>query len=86
MIQYIKKYGEKSKEYKILKNKKNVSLIRKYSNDINWWVEVERYRNGKIVKVLPGEIIQTLLSIYDDLRRGYQLKELFLDIINHTTY
>ena len=85
-IRLQKKYGEKSKEYKLLKNKKNVSLIRKYSNDINWWIEVERYRNGKIVKVLPGEIIQTLLSIDDDLRRGYQLKELFLDIINHTTY
>ena len=31
-------YGEGSKEYKILKNKKNVSLIRKYSNEINWYI------------------------------------------------
>ena len=76
-------YGEKSKEYKLLKNKKNVALLRKYSNDISWWVEVERYRNGHIVKVLPGEIIQELLSINEDLRKGYQLKELFLDIVNH---
>ena len=78
-------YSEKSKEYKLLKNKKNVALLRKYSNDISWWVEVERYRNGHIVKVLPGEIIQEILSIDDELRRGYQLKELFLDIVNHAT-
>jgi len=84
-IRLQKKYGEKSKEYKLLKNKKNVALLRKYSNDISWWVEVERYRNGHIVKVLPGEIIQELLSISDELRRGYQLKELFLDIVNHTS-
>lgn len=78
-----KSYGEKSKEYKLLKNKKNISLLRKYSNEISWWVEVERYRNGHIVKVLPGEIIQEILSLNEDLKRGYQLKELFLDIINH---
>ena len=82
-IRLQRNYGEKSKEYKLLKNKKNVALLRKYSNDISWWVEVERYRNGHIVKVLPGEIIQELLSLNDELRRGYQLKELFLDIINH---
>lgn len=82
-IRLQRNYGEKSKEYKLLKNKKNVALLRKYSNDISWWVEVERYRNGHIVKVLPGEIIQELLSLDEDLKRGYQLKELFLDIINH---
>ena len=82
-IRLQRNYGEKSKEYKLLKNKKNVALLRKYSNDVSWWVEVERYRNGHIVKVLPGEIVQELLSIDEDLRRGYQLKELFLDIINH---
>ena len=32
----------RSKEYKILKNKKNVSLLRKYSNDIDWWGLVKR--------------------------------------------
>lgn len=82
-IRLQKSYGEKSKEYKLLKNKKNVALLRKYGNDVSWWVEVERYRNGHIVKVLPGEIIQELLSLSDDLKRGYQLKELFLDIVNH---
>ena len=84
-IKLQKQYGERSKEYRILKNKKNVALLRKYSNDISWWVEVERYRNGHIVKVLPGEIIQEILSLSDELKRGYQLKELFLDIVNHAS-
>ena len=80
------KYGERSKEYRLLKNKKNVSLLRKYSNEVNWWVEQERYRNGRIIRILPGEIIQEMLSISDELRRGYQLKELFLDIVHHAPY
>lgn len=85
-IRLQKEYGYETKEYNMLKNKKNVSLLRKYSNDINWWVEQERYKNGKIVRILPGEIIQELLSLDDDLKRGYQLKELFLDIVNHSIY
>lgn len=76
-------YGIRSHEYKLLKNKKNVALLRKYSNDISWWIEQERYRNGHMVRVLPGDIIYQLLKINDELHRGYQLKELFLDIINH---
>lgn len=84
-IRLQKEYGIKSIEYKLLKNKKNVSLLRKYSNEIDWWVEQERYRNGHIVRVLPGDIIRELLKIDDDLHRGYQLKELFLDIIKHST-
>ena len=84
-IRLQKEYGIKSIEYKLLKNKKNVSLLRKYSNEIDWWVEQERYRNGHIVKVLPGDIIRELLKIDDELHRGYQLKELFLDIIKHST-
>ena len=79
-------YGEKSKEDKLLKNKKNVSLLRKYGNDVSWWVEQERYRNGHIVRILPGEIIQEILNISDELRQGYQLKELFLDIVNHASF
>ena len=85
-IRLQKEYGYATKEYNMLKNKKNVTLLRKYSSDINWWVEQERYKNGKIVRVLPGEIIQELLSLDEDLRRGYQLKELFLDIVNHSIY
>ena len=82
-IRLQKEYGIKSNEYKLLKNKKNVSLLRKYSNEINWWVEQERYRNGHMVRVLPGDIIRELLKMDDELHRGYQLKELFLDIIKH---
>jgi transposase len=85
-IKLQKEYGEKSKEYKMLKNKKNVSLLRKYGRDISWWVEVERYKNGHIVKVLPGDLLREILSISDELKRGYQLKELFLDIVNHSNY
>ena len=82
-IRLQKEYGESSREYKLLKNKKNVSLLRKYRNDINWWVEQERWVNGRIIRILPGELIDKLLSIDDDLKQGYQLKELFLDIVNH---
>ena len=57
-----------------------------YSNEINWWVEQERSKNGHKVKILPGEIIQELLDISNELRRGYQLKELFLDIVYHAPF
>ena len=33
-IRYQKNFGYNSKEYRLLKNKKDVSLLRKYSNDI----------------------------------------------------
>lgn len=85
-IRLQKSYGENSKEYKMLKNKKNVSLLRKYSNEISSWVEVERYRNGRMVKVLPGEVIEELGGLSEDLRKGYWLKEEFLDIVNHENY
>ena len=85
-IKLQKEYGEKSKEYKLLENKKNVSLLRRHGSDISWWVEVDRYKNGHMVKVLPGDILRELLAIDDELKRGYQLKEEFLDIVNHVTY
>lgn len=31
-------------------------------------------------------IREELLEISDELKRGYQLKELFLDIVNHSEY
>ena len=76
-------YGEKSKEYKLLKNKKNVSLLRKYSNDIDWWVYTKRYKNGHMVDVLPIDVLNEILTISQDLKEGYYLKEKFLDIIHH---
>ena len=56
-IRLQKEYGERSKKYKLLKNKKNVSLLRKHGRDISWWVEVERYKHGHKVKILPGDIL-----------------------------
>lgn len=85
-IRIQKNYNEKSKEYKILKNKKNVGLLRKYGNEINWWVETQRYKNNHMVLILPKEILDEIFNISDEIRRAYQLKELFLDIINHATY
>ena len=85
-IRLQKSYDIKSKEYKILKNKKNVSLLRKYSNDIDWWVLVKRYKNGHMVDILPSELLNKILSISPELKKGYNLKEEFLDIINHATY
>ncbi len=37
-IRLQKTYGYNSQEYRLLKNKKNVSLLRKHYNDINWYV------------------------------------------------
>lgn len=85
-IRLQKMYGERSKEYKLLKNKKNVSLLRKYGNDIDWWVITKRHKNGHMIDVIPSDILQELLNISDDLRKGYNLKEEFLDIIHHASY
>ena len=85
-IRLQKEYGEKSKEYKLLKNKKNVSLLRKYGNDISWWVYTQRYKNGHMVDVIPIDILHELFNISNDLKKGYYLKEEFLDIVNHATY
>lgn len=81
-----KEYGYNSKEYRLLKNKKNVSLLRKYYNDIDWYVYTGRYVNGRLIRRLPIEILNEILAISDEIDRGYQLKELFLDIIKHGTY
>ena len=86
-IKLQKEYGEKSKEYKILKNKKNVSLLRIYYNNVeDWYTYTKRYKNGKMVEILKIDLLHQILEISDELKRGYQLKELFLDIINHSTY
>ena len=82
-IRLQKLYGDRSKEYKLLKNKKNVSLLRKYSSEINWWVFTKRYKNGHMVDILPVDILEDILKISSDLMEGYCLKEEFLDIIHH---
>lgn len=85
-IRVQKEYGYNSKEYRILKNKKNVSLMRNYYNDINWYVYTERYVNGRRIKRLPIDILNEILAISDEINRGYQLKEMFLDIVKKGTY
>ena len=80
-------YGKKSKEYKLLKNRKNVSLLRIYFNNVdNWYTYTKRYKNGHMVDVLKINILDEMLELNDELKRGYQLKELFLDIVNHASY
>ena len=79
-------YGYNSKEYKLLKNKKNVSLLRNRYVDINWYVYVKRYEQGRYVYKLPKNILNEILSISDELNRGYDLKELFLDIVDNSNY
>lgn len=79
-------YGPKSREYKLLKNKKNVSLIRQYSNDVDWWVYTKRYKNKHMVEILKYDLRNEILNIHPDLKMGYDLKELFLDIVKHATY
>lgn len=79
-------YGEKSREYKILKNKKNVALLRNYSNDVSWYTYTRRYKNGHMIERLKIDVLNEILEISDELNRSYQLKEAFLDIVNHSTY
>ena len=85
-IRLQKEYGYNSKEYRLLKNKKNVSLLRKYSNDINWFTYTKRYKNGHTIEILKYDLKKELLDINGELEIAYQLKELFLDIVNHATY
>lgn len=80
-IRLQKTYGYNSREYRLLKNKKNVSLLRKHYNDINWYVYTKRYEHGRQVDKLPIDILNEMLNISEELDRGYQLKELFLDIV-----
>lgn len=85
-IRIQKKYGYNTIEYRILKNKKNISLLRNRATDINWYVYVKRYEKGRTIYKMPKMILKEMLEISDELDRGYDLKELFLDIVNNSTY
>ena len=87
-IRLQKTYGYNSKEYKILKNKKNISLLRiRYGDErIKWYVYTKRYEKGRYVYKLPKTILEEMLTIDDELSRGYDLKELFLDIVSNSDY
>lgn len=85
-IRLQKEYGYNSKEYRMLKNKKNVTLLRKYSNDIDWWTYTKRYKNGHQVEILKHDVREEILNISEELKNTYLLKELFLDVIHTSTY
>lgn len=85
-IRLQKTFGYNSKEYRLLKNKKNISLLRKYSNDIDWWTYTRRYKNKHLVEILKFDLKQELLKIKDEFHDAYILKEMFLDLINHSDY
>lgn len=85
-IRVQKEYGYNTKEYSLLKNKKNVSLLRNYSEDINWFKQVVRYKNKTKIYRYPSEILDEIYKINKDIKIGYDLKELFLQIINNSTY
>ena len=82
-IRLQKTYSDKSKEYKLLKNKKNVSLLRKYSIEIDWWIYTKRYKNGHMVDTITINILHDMFDISEELKEGYYLKEDFLDIVHH---
>lgn len=84
-IRLQKNYSPNSKEYKMLKNKSNVSLLRKYSNDIDWYNYTKRYRNNHQVEILKATLRNEILNIDEDYKLAYTLKEAFLDIVNHAT-
>lgn len=79
-------YGYNSYEYKMLKNKKNISLLRQYSNDIDWFTYTKRYKNKHMIEILKYDLREKILSISEEYKIAYQLKELFLDITHHATY
>ena len=79
-------YGYNSNEYRMLKNKKNVSLLRRYSNEIDWFTYTKRFKNNHLVDILKYDLREKLLDIDEELKMSYQLKELFLDITHHATY
>ncbi len=85
-IRLQKEYGYNSKEYRMLKNKKNVTLLRKYSNEIDWFTYTKRYKNKHMVDILKYDLREDLLNINRELYQGYVLKELFLDLLNYSDY
>lgn len=85
-IRLQKEYGYNSHEYRMLKNKKNVTLLRKYSNDVDWYTYTKRYKNGHMVDILKYDLREQLLNINKELKEAYILKELFFDVLHTTNY
>lgn len=70
----------------MLKNKKNVTLLRKYNNDIDWWTYTKRYKNKHMVDIIKHDLRKQLLNISQELKQAYILKKLFLDLLNYSNY
>lgn len=85
-IRLQKEYGYNSKEYRMLKNKKNVTLLRKYSNDVEWFTYTKRNKNNHTINILKYDLREELLSINEELKEAYILKELFFDTVRHIEY
>lgn len=70
----------------MFKNKNNVGLLRRYSNEIDWFTYTKRYKNNHMVEVLKYDLREDLLNIDEKFKMAYQLKELFLNITHHALY
>lgn len=65
-------YGEKTKEYKLLKKSYNASLIRIYYNRVNnWYSYIKIYKNGHMTEILKIDLLQQILNVSEELKRGY---------------
>lgn len=47
----------------MFKNKNNVGLLRRYSNEIDWFTYTKRYKNNHMVEVLKYDLREDLLNI-----------------------
>lgn len=65
-------YGYNSNEYRILENKKNVSLLRRYSNEIDWFTYTKRFKNNRLVDILKYDLREKLLDIDEELKMALQ--------------
>lgn len=79
-------FPKDTKEYKILKKRRNANLYRKHGKDIEWFKPMKYYQNKRTITKLPGEILKEIYDIHPHLKTAYDLKELFLDIVEECTY
>lgn len=79
-------FARDSKEYKILKKSKNANLYRKHGDDVNWFKPMKYYQNKRTIMRLPGDILRDIFNIHPELEIAYNLKEMFLDIVETCTY
>ena len=56
------------------------TIKEKYRNEIDCWVYTKRYKNVHMIDILPINILHEIFDISEELKEGYSLKEVFLDI------